>query len=277
MDVVLEILDPLFLDDVYGHKSIFSAPFQDRSYWLRQLISLYFILWIGGYVMYFLFAGLSYVLIFDRKARQDRIFLPQQELLEIGVCLHSIPVMALLSVSVFWAEVRGYSKLHDEGIHGWWGVSTAVFSIVFYLVFTDSLIYWIHKVLHHPVLYGPIHKLHHKWIVTTPFASHAFHPVDGFLQSTPYHIFVFLFPLNKWLYVVLFLFVNFWTISIHDGSGFYAGEILNGADHHTIHHRYFNYNYGQYFTFWDRFCGTHRAPIYVGAGKIDEAEVKKLL
>jgi len=67
------------------------------------------------------------------------------------------------------------------------------------------------------------------------------------------------------------------TISIHDGSGFYAGEILNGADHHTIHHRYFNYNYGQYFTFWDRFCGTHRAPIYVGAGKIDEAEVKKLL
>jgi Delta7-sterol 5-desaturase len=33
--------------------------------------------------------------------------------------------------------------------------------------------------------------------VPTPWASHAFHPVDGFLQSTPYHVYAFLFPMNK--------------------------------------------------------------------------------
>jgi len=129
------------------------------------------------------------------------------------------------------------------------------------------MIYWIHRFLHHPTLYGPIHKLHHKWVVTTPFASHAFHPLDGFLQSTPYHIYVFLFPMNKYLYLFLFAAVNFWTISIHDGAGAYNGVIINGADHHTIHHRLFNYNYGQYFTFWDRICGTHRTP-----PKVDKAE-----
>ena len=54
-----------------------------------------------------------------------------------------------------------------------------------------------------------------------------------------------------------------WTISIHDGHGIYSGKIINGSDHHTIHHGQFNYNYGQYFTFWDRFCGTHRLPKYI--------------
>lgn len=33
--------------------------------------------------------------------------------------------------------------------------------------------------------------------IPTPFASHAFHPLDGFLQSLPYHLYPFIFPLNK--------------------------------------------------------------------------------
>lgn len=50
--------------------------------------------------------------------------------------------------------------------------------------------------------------------VPTPFASHAFHPVDGYLQSVPYHLFIFLFPLHRWLYLALFVFVNFWSILV---------------------------------------------------------------
>lgn len=50
--------------------------------------------------------------------------------------------------------------------------------------------------------------------VPTPFASHAFHPVDGYLQSVPYHLFIFLFPIHRLLYLVLFVFVNFWSILV---------------------------------------------------------------
>ena len=50
--------------------------------------------------------------------------------------------------------------------------------------------------------------------VPTPFASHAFHPVDGYLQSVPYHLFIFLFPLHRILYLGLFVFVNFWSIFV---------------------------------------------------------------
>jgi len=257
MDVAVDLLDPVLFDSMFSH---FPESFQQRDFWVRQYISAFLITWIGGSIMYLVFAAFSYVTLFGRAQRKDKRFLKNQELLEIGVSLWSIPLMSIPSTFIFLAEMRGYSQLHDQPVEGIRGFFTVTFSILAYLVFTDCLIYWIHRWLHHPWLYAPIHKLHHKWVITTPFASHAFHPLDGFSQSMPYHIYVFLIPLNKWLYVFLFVFVNFWTISIHDGSGFYAGEILNGADHHTIHHRAFNYNYGQYFTLWDRLMGTHRKP-----------------
>lgn len=36
--------------------------------------------------------------------------------------------------------------------------------------------------------------------------------------------------------------------------------VLNGAACHTMHHLYFNYNYGQFTTIWDRLGGSYRKP-----------------
>lgn len=77
---------------------------------------------------------------------------------------------------------------------GWFWVVLSCFTFV---AFTDAFIYLIHRGLHHRSVYRYLHKTHHTWKVPTPFASHAFHPVDGFLQSCPYHIYPFLFPLHK--------------------------------------------------------------------------------
>ena len=125
------------------------------------------------------------------------------------------------------------------------------------------VIYFIHRALHHRLIYKHLHKLHHRWIVPTPFASHAFQWQDGFLQSSPYHLYAFLFPLHKYAYLSFFLFVNFWTVSIHDGN--YSvpklfQPLLNGAAHHNDHHQYYDCNYGQFFTFWDRLMGSFRLP-----------------
>ena len=84
--------------------------------------------------------------------------------------------------------------------------------------------------------------------VPTPFASHAFHPLDGYAQSVPYHLFIYLFPLHRKLYLGLFIFVNFWTILIHDSdmiTGHPLEKVINGPAHHTLHHIYFTVNYGQ--------------------------------
>jgi len=255
MDHVLDYLDTNFVDAFYASY----APSWDRDYWLRQYLTICIIWWTGGTLSYLLVSGISYYTLFDRAVRNDKRFLKNQELKEMKLSLISIPIMAIPSSFIFLAEVKGYSQLY-EGVEGLMGWAYLAFSIAAYLLFTDTAIYWIHRWLHHPILYARVHKPHHRWVVSTPFASYAFHPLDGFSQSMPYHIFAFLVPLNKFAYLGLFLFVCMWTVSIHDGQGFYMGTILNGSDHHTIHHSDFNYNYGQYFTFWDRYCGTHRTP-----------------
>jgi lathosterol oxidase len=156
---------------------------------------------------------------------------------------------------------------------GYLGLAASAMS---FILFTDCLIYWIHRGLHHRLVYSAIHKPHHAWKVTTPFASHAFHPIDGFLQSTPYHIYVFLFPMHKVLYLALYVAVNIWTVSIHDGDFRVPAllkPIINGAAHHTDHHLLYTYNYGQYFTLWDRIGGSFRNPTaFEGNGPLDYVE-----
>lgn len=44
------------------------------------------------------------------------------------------------------------------------------------------------------------------------------------------------------------------------GNFISRSTVINTTAHHTVHHLYFNYNYGQYFTFWDRLGGSHREP-----------------
>lgn len=171
----------------------------------------------------------------------------------------AMPVMSLLTAACFVAEVRGYGKLYDNSADGpgkWYDFA----QFPFFLMFTDCFVYLIHRGLHHPLIYKTLHKPHHKYIMPTPYASHAFHPLDGFAQSIPYHVFPFLFPLNKLAYIGLFGFINAWTIIIHDGEFVHNSPIINGAACHTMHHLYFNYNYGQYTTLWDRLGGSYRKP-----------------
>ncbi|KAF0690516.1 Aste57867_18106 [Aphanomyces stellatus] len=274
MDLVLDWADNAFLTE---HVYPSSMPADHIG---RQCLSLFMITMLGGYVLYLSFAWFSYVFLFDKAYEKHPKFLKNQVRMEIQVSCGSIPFMTLLTLPVFLAEVRGYSFLYNDIEE--YGYAYLAFSIVMFMFFNDMMIYWIHRFLHHTAIYKHIHKLHHKWLVPTPFASHAFHPVDGFLQSTPYHMFVFLMPLHKLVYLGLFVLVNFWTISIHDGNFFmdkmpkWFEAAVNGAAHHTDHHLFFDYNYGQYFTLWDHIGGSYRNPSpFEHKGPLDDVKRMK--
>ena len=84
--------------------------------------------------------------------------------------------------------------------------------------------------------------------------------------------------MQKYLYLVLFVLVQMWTILIHDGdmiTGSWWERWLNSPAHHTLHHLYFTCNYGQvsstrfiagnladvqYFTWADSYFGSSRPP-----------------
>ncbi|XP_071957909.1 lathosterol oxidase-like [Antedon mediterranea] len=273
MDVILDVCDRHLLTPY-----VYSTSWQEDDI-LRQFISLFFITVIGGTLVYIIPATFSYFFIFDHKLKEHPLFLKNQVRREIIYTLNSVPFMAFITTFLFVLEVRGYSKLHDNFTNNTLGYAGVAFSVVTFLLFTDMCIYWIHRWLHHKLIYKYIHKFHHMWKVPTPFASHAFHPIDGFLQSCPYHMYAFLFPLNKFVYLAMFVFVNFWTVSIHDGDYRVPPQLeplVNGSAHHTDHHLFYNYNYGQFFTLWDRIGGSFRTPsAFEGKGPM--VEVNRVL
>jgi len=230
---------------------------------LRQFIVAWSVLTIGAFFFYFFFSGLNYYFIHRRYGNLDHAPYPGQVRAEIMMASKAIPVMGLLTAPIVVLECQGYSRLYGPGTpHGYsdYGHTYTVVTALIFLLFTDACIYWIHRALHYGWIYQTLHKDHHKWKHPTPFASHAFHPVDGWVQSVPYHIFAFFVPMHKLVFLGLFIFVNIWTVSIHDGASIKPPSWLNGAAHHTYHHKDFSFNYGQYFVFWDWFGGTLRSP-----------------
>ena len=234
-----------------------SALPRDNLY--RQFTSLFLITWVFGIVLYFLFATASYQWVFDHDTFKHPKYLKNQIKMEIKQTMLSMPGMSILTAACFTAEVRGYAKLYDLPAQAPFRLYNLLQFPIF-ILFTDFFIYLIHRGLHHPRIYKTLHKAHHKWIMPTPFASHAFHPLDGFAQSIPYHVFPFVLPLQKLAYIALFAFINIWTIIIHDGEYATNSPVINGAACHTMHHLYFNYNYGQFTTLWDRMGGSYRKP-----------------
>lgn len=272
MDLVLSAADYYFFTPY-----IYPATWPEDDIF-RQTISLLIVTNLGAYILYFLFSTLNYYFVFDHALMKHPQFLKNQVYREIMFAVQSLPWISIPTILLFLLELRGYSKLYDdvgEFPSGWFHLVVSVLSFLF---FTDMLIYWIHRGLHHRLVYKHVHKPHHTWKIPTPFASHAFHPLDGFLQGLPYHIYPFIFPLHKMVYLGLYILVNFWTISIHDGD-FRVPQILrpfiNGSAHHTDHHLFFDCNYGQYFTLWDRIGGSFKNPSsFEGKGPL--SYVKKM-
>lgn len=203
MDLVLHYGDEYVFDAAYAYllpkpgqlasaaangtiagESLATASRLARDNIYRQCASLWVIAVVGALIVYFIFCSLSYFFLYDRRLEHHPRFLKNQIRQEIISSLVAAPTIGVLTVPWFLGEVRGKSALYENVADYGWGYF--VFSAVLFLVVTDFLIYWIHRIEHHPSIYKYIHKPHHKWIVPTPYAALAFHPLDGYAQSLPY-------------------------------------------------------------------------------------------
>src|SRR5262249_14698378 len=162
---------------------------------------------------------------------------------------------AVLVLPVQLMIVHGYFPLYDEiDACGWLYL---LVSCIGALGFAETCIYWIHRALHTSFLYRTLHVHHHRFREPTPYVAFAFHPLDSFAQSTPYHLYALIVPLYGWAYLALFAFSMLWSLMIHDQVRWVPFRFINHTGCHTAHHWYCPYNYGNYFTFWDRLCGTY--------------------
>ena len=153
-------IDNVLSSSAQAASSVLSA--WPREYALRQLVSLYMLTLIGITLMYFTVATASYYLIFNHDMMRHPRFIKGQVAMEIRSSMIAFPTITALTVPWFFAEVRGRGRYYENiSEYGW---AYALFTIPAFLLFTDTLIYWIHRWEHHPALYKHIHKPHHKWI-----------------------------------------------------------------------------------------------------------------
>jgi len=103
----------LYAQTVTSQPSISQMSAWPRDYLPRQLVSLLVITLIGIYILYFLFAGLSYTFIFNHEMMRHPRFLKNQVRQEIHASMKSCPLMIILTMPWFEAEVLGYSRLYD--------------------------------------------------------------------------------------------------------------------------------------------------------------------
>ena len=174
----------------------------------------------------------------------------------------AIPVYALLPTASDWFIQNGWTRAYTNAP----SVFLYFAHVALYLTSVELGVYVMHRFLHeNKFLYKHLHSAHHKYrTVSTlsPFASLAFHPVDGMLQGLPYFLTLFLVPIHVWTFKILLFSSGLWSCYIHSVTSNPHWLIL-GAGHHTIHHTHFKYNYGHYTTIFDRLLKTLQSPVII--------------
>jgi lathosterol oxidase len=226
-----------------------------------NVVSIFLALSLGFLCLYFGLAGTSHLFFF---LRSKRVSVPAKKRAArkdgkaIGLSVVMILVQAVLTAPLIVLIAHGWSRVYFAVEDFGWGY--LCFSIAALLLFTETLEYWTHRALHMPWLYKLLHRQHHTFVAHSSWASFAFHPLDGFLQALPYHLFAFLFPVHVVVYAGGIMVVTLWTFLIHEPDPLFGDGFLNGTSHHEVHHTCNKYNYGQFLTIWDRMLKTYRDP-----------------
>ena len=123
--------------------------------------------------------------------------------------------------------------------------------------------YWTHRALHHPKLFKKYHSIHHRSLTPSPWASFSFHPVEGLTQALAIPLMVLFIPVHPVALLIYLTLMSLSAVSNHlgyellpSGSEKGIGNWLVSGVHHTMHHKYYKFNYGLFYTFCDQLFKT---------------------
>ena len=141
-----------------------------------------------------------------------------------------------------------------------------VFTFLWMFALHDTWFYFVHRAMHHPVLFKHVHLIHHRSTNPTPLTAYAFHPLEAFLEAIIVILIAFTLPVHVSAIIFYGLFQIVYNAYGHSGfeilpKGFHKswfGKWVNTSTAHNLHHHKFNGNYGLYTLFWDRLFGTVR-------------------
>lgn len=184
---------------------------------------------------------------------------------EIIYSLSTVVIFAANGLMLWLLAATGRIQIDDEvATRGWvWWAA----SLVLIIVAHDTWFYWTHRWLHHRRWFRSVHGRHHASLHPTPWATYAFHPVEALIQAAFLPLFLLVVPVHVGVIAVFLIHMILrnaighcshellpWRWTAHGGLGW-----ITPVSHHHFHHARNRGNYGLYFTWWDRWCGTEDA------------------
>lgn len=218
---------------------------------------------------YFLFSAglycLTAVWFKDRwKSRRlhEQPIAPKQIRREIYWSLLSCAIFAGAGTLGWMAWNHGYSRVYLHVAD--YGRFYFVASFPLLLLLQDAYFYFAHRLMHHPRVFKRVHLAHHEAKHPSPFASFAFHPLEALLEALILPLLILVVPTHPLVLLAFLTTMSFFGVINHTGYEFYPRAFGKNAwlkqwlttTHHEMHHTHFRWNYGLYFTFWDRWLGT---------------------
>ena len=161
---------------------------------------------------------------------------------------------------------KGFTRVYvDIGAMGWWYLPV---SLLVLMVLHESYYYWLHRWMHLPKVYRLVHKVHHDSHITSPWTAFSFHPLEAVIQAAFLPLVLLIVPAHPVTILMLLMimtvsgFINHLGYEVYPEKfeRHYIGKWLIGATHHARHHKQYQYNFGLYFTFWDKLKKTE-APV----------------
>jgi sterol desaturase/sphingolipid hydroxylase (fatty acid hydroxylase superfamily) len=192
----------------------------------------------------------------DRRPRAN------QQWRELGHSVVAAIVFSLAGLGVYHGAQHGLFRVYSAAAqYGWlyWGAS-----LVLVIVAHDAYFYWAHRWMHRPGVFRRLHRTHHLSVAPTQWAAYSFSVGEAALQAAFLPLFLLLVPAHT---TVLFIWMAHQVVRNVAGHcgveleprGWLAtwwGAWFTTTLHHDMHHEHGKYNYGLYFAWWDRWCGT---------------------
>jgi len=191
--------------------------------------------------------------------------LEPQILREIRWSLASAAIYGIPAGLAFWSwRHLGWTQMYLDPLE--YSLWYLPFSAMIYLFAQDTWFYWTHRAMHWPPLFRLAHSVHHDSRRPTAWAAMSFHLIEAVTGAVVIPALIFLVPIHIGMLGLVLAIKTVMGVTNHMGWEMFPrwfvhsrfGNWVITASHHERHHEEYRCNYGLYFRFWDKLCGTDR-------------------
>ncbi|MEM1050786.1 MAG: sterol desaturase family protein [Pseudomonadota bacterium] len=210
-----------------------------------------------------------FLMLFDgwaeaRRIQRNRKAKRKDYIREVLSSFRTVLVFAVVTLAILVGRELGLIKVELDSAP----LLMVVWQFALIVLVHDAYFYWIHRAMHTRKLFRISHLHHHRSRTPTPWTAYSFATIEAVVEAAFMPLFLIVTSIIGIQYAGFALFLFLWHMIIrnvmaHAGSELFpAGWVdnpwtswISTTTHHDLHHSS-GYNYGFYFTFWDRLMGT---------------------